>query len=242
MILLLTGCINPQGMTMTALSDKEERKEQYVKAINYYLENTKFPIVFAENSGTDISILFKNAIKSGRLEYLSFDGNHAKERGKGYGECEIIQYALRNSLTIRSAKDKRVAKITGRLIIKNINNIINIHNFFFSKQTVFCAINSNLSFPDSRFIIAPESFYYTFLKHKEGINDSLGQYFEHILCQTIKEEKQIQYSPFYIQPQIIGISGSDKRIYEEGNKSIIFIYKYARFATSQLFRFNKLYR
>ena len=121
MILLLTACINPNGMTMTALSDKEERREQYVKAINYYLKNTKFPIVFTENSGTDISTLFENAIKSGRLEYLSFDGNHAKERGKGYGECEIIQYALKNSTTIQSAKDKRIAKITGRLIIKNIN-------------------------------------------------------------------------------------------------------------------------
>ena len=83
MILLLTGCINPNGMLYTALSNTEERKTQYIEAINYYLSNTTYPIVFVENSGTDISHLFTDAIKSNRMEYLSFSGNNNKERGKG---------------------------------------------------------------------------------------------------------------------------------------------------------------
>lgn len=242
MILLLTGCINPNGMTMTALSNQEERKKQYVEAIHYYLTKTNYPIVFSENSGTDISHLFKKEIKSGRLEYLSFSGNQNKEKGKGYGECEIIQYALCNSKIIHFAKDKRIAKITGRLIIRNINRIARVHSILFPKNSVFCAINSNLSFPDSRFIIAPECFYHTFLKSKEAINDSQGYYFEHALCDTIKREKQFPYSPFFLMPQIEGISGSSGEIYQKEEMSFSFAIKYLKYTYLQRCSFNRQYR
>ena len=82
MILLLTGCINPAGMSYTTLNNPEERKKQYVDAINFYLSSTNFPIVFAENSGTDISNIFQDYIKSSRIEILCFCGHHDKGRGK----------------------------------------------------------------------------------------------------------------------------------------------------------------
>ncbi len=242
MILLLTGCINPNGMTMTALSNQEERKNQYIEAIHYYLSNTKFPIVFSENSGTDISYLFKNEIKSGRFEYLSFSGNQNKEKGKGYGECEIIQYALSNSKIIHFAKDKRIAKITGRLIIRNINSITWIHSIIFSRKTVLCSINSDLSFPDSRFIIAPDCFYHIFLKSKEIINDSQGYYFEHALYDTLIKEKQFPYTPFLLMPQIEGISGSSGKIYQNEKITISFAVKYLKYAYLQHYRFIRQYR
>lgn len=242
MILLLTGCINPNGMTMTALSNQEERKKQYVEAIHFYLSNTSFPIVFSENSGTDISLYFKKEIKSGRLEYLSFSGNQNKEKGKGYGECEIIQYALNNSKIIHFAKDKRIAKITGRLIIRNIKSIVRLHSLLFPKNTVFCAINSDLSFPDSRFVIAPECFYHTFLKSKEIIDDLQGYYFEHALRDTIRKEKQIPYSPFLLMPQIEGMSGSNGEIYKKEKLSISFAIKYLKYTYAQRRCFNRQYR
>lgn len=242
MILLLTGCINPNGMTMTALSDQEERKRQYVEAIHFYLSNTCYPIVFSENSGTDISQLFQKEIQSGRLEYLSFEGNQNKEKGKGYGECEIIQYTLDNSKIIHYAKDKRIAKITGRLVIRNIMSIVRVHSLLFPQNTVFCAINSNLSFPDSRFIIAPESFYNTFLKSKEIIDDLRGYYFEHALCDIIRKEKQFPYSPFLLMPQIEGMSGSSGEIYKKEIISFSFAIKYLKYTYSQRRRFYKQYR
>lgn len=242
MILLLTGCINPNGMTMTALSNQEERKRQYVEAIHFYLSRTSYPIVFSENSGTDISHLFKKEIKSGRLEYLSFSGNQNKEKGKGYGECEIIQYALNNSKIIHIAKDERIAKITGRLIIRNIKSIVRVHSILFPPKTVFCAINSNLTFPDSRFIIAPECFYQTFLKSKEAINDTQGYYFEHALCDAIKREKQYPYSPFILIPQIEGMSGSNGEIYHKEKLTFSFAIKYYKYTYLQRCSFNRQYR
>jgi hypothetical protein len=242
MILLLTGCINPNGMTMTSLSNQEVRMAQYIEAIRFYLSNTKYPIVFTENSGTDISGIFSDAIDTCRMEFLTFSGNQNKERGKGYGECEIIQYALDHSKIIRSNHNQRIVKITGRLIVKNIKVISRLHTFIFPKQTVFCSINSDLSFPDSRFFIAPIAFLYSFLQVKEKINDFKGYYFEHALYDILKEKKEYSYSPFFIYPQIIGMSGSTGKLYTEESGTFSFVYRYARHSLSQMRKFNKLYR
>jgi hypothetical protein len=242
MIILLTGCINPKGMAFTSLSDQEERKAQYINAIQYYLSNTSIKIVFSENSGTDISYLFKDAIESGRIEFLSFSGNQDKIRGKGYGECEIIEYTLDNSKLIHSSKDQRIAKITGRLIIRNIKGILRWHKFFFPKKTVICSINSDLSFPDSRFIVAPVSFYKVLLHSKELINDSNGYYFEHALCDTLKKEKKYSYYPFLFMPRIKGISGSTGEIYNGERGDIIYKYRYFKYMLSLYRKFKKRYR
>lgn len=242
MILLLTGCINPNGMSYTTLSNIEERRNQYIEAINYYLSNTKYPIVFTENSGIDLSNLFSDAILSGRMEYFTFNGNQDKERGKGYGECEIIQYAMDHSKKIRSNNNQRIVKITGRLIVKNIKAICRLHTSLFPKQTVFCSMNSDLSFSDSRFIIAPSAFIYSFLQTKEKINDFKGYYFEHALCDILKEEKEVTYSPFFIYPQIIGMSGSTGKLYSEEPQTFSFAYKYAKHSLSLMIKFNRLYR
>lgn len=45
-ILLLTACINPDGMPFTCLADVGVRKKQYIEALNFYLKNTTRKIVF----------------------------------------------------------------------------------------------------------------------------------------------------------------------------------------------------
>lgn len=241
-VLLLTGCINPNGMAYTSLNNTEERQKQYVNAILYYLKSTNYPIVFTENSGIDISHLFQDAIDTGRLEYLTFQGNENKEKGKGYGECEIIRYALDNSKIIQSANEVRIVKITGRLVIKNISSIIFLHRILSSKRTTFCMINSDFSFPDSRIIMAHIDFYRLFLKNQEKINDPQGYFFEHALGDTIKNERKYPYSPFFLHPRIIGISGSTGKEYPVEPSSCAFNIRYAKYAISQLHRFNKTYR
>ena len=70
-ILLLTACINPDGMPFTCLADVGVRKKQYIEALNFYLKNTTRKIVFVENSGTDISSSFKDF--QHRIEFLCFE-------------------------------------------------------------------------------------------------------------------------------------------------------------------------
>jgi len=243
MVLFLTGCINPEGMLYTSLNDKEKRMEQYLTAINYYLSNTKYKIIFTENSGTDISFYFKEHIQSKRLECITFNGNKEKSRGKGYGEAEIFKYTLEHSQTIKKhCESQQIVKITGRLIVKNINRICLFHRVFLPKEAISCAINSDFSFPDSRIFISSAYFLRTFTNNKECINDAKGYYFEHALCDMIKNNKQFPFCPFFIQPQILGSSGSTGENYTYKHHSFIYSLRYAKYAASQLNRFYKLYR
>lgn len=90
-VVLLTACVNPNGMSKTVLQDVELRRKQYVNALNFYLQETSLPICFVENTGFDMSCEFHSYIDSGRLEYLCFKGNnYDKSLGKGYGEAVII--------------------------------------------------------------------------------------------------------------------------------------------------------
>ena len=207
-VILLTGCINPNGMPFTQLTDICERQKQYVDAIHFYLNNTDFQIVFCENSNTNIQFLFKNEQR--RLEILTYAGNQNKRRGKGYGEVEIIEYALCNSSFIKD--DCVIIKITGRLIVRNINEIIT-HKFPLQKKnSIICSFNSDLKYADSRIFYAPVSFFKSFINHKYEINDSKNIFFEHVLSQQILMNNNSAY-PFWEEPSIIGVSGSTGKVY-----------------------------
>ncbi len=183
-VLLLTGCVNPNGMALTALKDVDERKNQYIKALEWYIENTFYDIVFVENTGFDMGPFFEDSTKSGRLECLTFQGNdYDKSLGKGYGEALILKYALENSQKISNAD--LIVKITGRLIVKNINVIINecsderslyVKEFYLQRLWFV-----------SYFFIAPRSYYQLFVKNYKCLNDSEGYYFEHLMCDISRE-------------------------------------------------------
>src|SRR5574344_1117536 len=217
-VILMTACINPDGMVYTKLTDPNERKRQYIDALNYYMSNTSIPIVFVENSNTDISPSL-NLLSSKNIELLTFNGNHNKIHGKGYGEAEIIEYAINKSKYIE--ENTCIIKITGRLIIKNIQNLIlQLALGFLPSRSIICSFNSDYTFADSRIIIAPCPFYQLLLNNKSLIDDHKNVYFENVLSKTIKEQCAYSYFPFLIEPQIIGKSGSIGIDYEECEKSL----------------------
>lgn len=211
-VLLLTGCINPGEMPFTHLTNKDERMRQYKNAIDFYLHKTDYPIVFAENSNTDISNDYKKDISNGRLEIITFNGNDNKQRGKGYGEAYIIEYALKKSSVI--PKSDLIVKITGRLIIENINDVIKKTFPLQKEESITCSFHSDLQFADSRIFCATKFFLHNFVNHKDEINDYQNIYFEHILAKYALSSKQALY-PFWIEPLINGISGSTGRKYPE---------------------------
>lgn len=70
-ILLLTACIKPNVSDNIAISDYTKRENMYIDALNWYINNTNFRIIFVENSGTNI----KENINadSDRIEFLTFE-------------------------------------------------------------------------------------------------------------------------------------------------------------------------
>lgn len=210
-VILLTACVNPDGMPFTVLNDASERLRQYRKALEFYLTESSYPIVFCENTLCDFSDDYKNYINKGRLEFITFDGNKFdKTKGKGYGEAIIMEEAFRRSKLI--AENNFIVKITGRLLVRNISQLIKDNTQMPTPTIQTFSPNNNMI--DSRLIVCPKSFYINdFLSQKELINDTKGKYFEHILYDTLLSRSSFIYIPFLHVPLIEGISGSSGKEY-----------------------------
>ena len=227
-------------MPFTALSDINVRKQQYLDALRFYVYNTSLPIVYVDNSNVNIKEynVFSN-IAEDRLELLSFDGNHDKKHGKGYGELEIIGYAINHSRIINNNKNVSLIKITGRLIIVNIATILKQlkYNILPSSNSVICSMNSDFSMADSRLLIAPLNFYKRLIENRMAINDSEGVYLEHVLCSLIKKQNLYAFHTFFSEPQYQGVSGSTNITYEAKKHTFREKIRYAEYVISQIFMF-----
>jgi hypothetical protein len=214
-IIFLTGCIDPQGMTFTLLGNPQVRRDQYIKAINFYIKATDHKILFVENSNNDISSFFENEIESGRIEIITFNGNnYDRQLGKGYGEMEIIEYAFQNSNSIKKADF--IFKITGRLIVSNIRSIISQADNGKDNQ-VLVNLQRSLSFSDSRCWGASKDFFINYIiPYKSTLNDSLNIYFEHLLCKAVHRAIIDDYNFSFLEnlPRYYGTSATLNEKYE----------------------------
>ncbi len=114
---------------MTVLTDPLVRERQYVDSILYYLRSPVLSaIIVCDNSGFDFSTnakLVEVAAESGkRTEFLYFisDKDRIAERGKGYGEGEILAHVFRESRLLADA-EASFFKVTGRLLVLNLDTI-----------------------------------------------------------------------------------------------------------------------
>ena len=224
-IILLTGCINPRDMVYTAIKDPDTRMNQYIMALRYYLENTALPIVFCENSMTKLSTDFSDIPSiNERYEFITFDGNNFdKSLGKGYGECEIIDYAICHSQLIKS--HSYIIKITGRITVIDILSYVHFHNKL-PKGTIQALLPTNNHFIDSRFIICPKHFLQQyFLPQQKKLNDSKNYYFENLLYDAIFSQNKYLYIPFISFPNYKGYSGSVGYMYKSYNTTNRLYYK-----------------
>lgn len=216
-VILLTGCINPMGMTFTKLQNPDIRRIQYIDAIKFYLKNTDNDVVFVENSGIDISNEFSD--QKDRLEVITFSGNdYDKALGKGYGEMLILKHAFEFSNFIR--RGSSFCKITGRYKILNIRRIL--QSYTKSDCNVMIDLPKRLKYADARIFIADRSFFINFLfKQGDLINDSKGVYFEHVLNKAVLHSimEDGSYLPLKYRPRIMGQSGTDSYYYNHSFSS-----------------------
>lgn len=215
-VLLLTACISPNGMSFTAVTDPSIREKAYIDALNYYLHNTAYKIVFCNNSGEDLSKKIDD--KKNRIEFLSFCGNdYDRNLGKGYGEYQLMKYAFENSSFIMQAH--YIVKVTGKLKVKNLKENLNVLPKLFGQREDFLMVKT---FPppvcgtDSRCFMANKGFYERFLSGGEKlINDSHGFYFEHLLYQSVEANKdEFFWVDFPLPPLVDGYSWTDGEKYE----------------------------
>ena len=125
-VLLLTASINPGKTPDVAIKDPQERLLEYIISLLAWIELTNIEkIVFCENTACQYNFdrIIEFAKKNGKsLEVLIFSGNTKSHKyGKGYGEGEIIKYALQHSKHLSCQTS--FYKMTGRLFVRNFNEI-----------------------------------------------------------------------------------------------------------------------
>lgn len=57
-VLFLTACVNPENMSKTVLINPQVRLSQYINAIRFYIDNTRFKILLVENTNFDLTPFF----------------------------------------------------------------------------------------------------------------------------------------------------------------------------------------
>lgn len=224
-VLLLTACVNPNSSHMLKLRNVDDRKKQYINAIEWYFKYTPYYIVFAENSGTPLS-LSDEIIKSPRFEYLKWkEEPDVPDRGKGYKEAKIHEKVIADSQLYKGADI--VVKITGRLIMTNIvKTILSIGNP--SKRLLMSNFGWKFKYQDTRFIIAGKYAFEELQKANSRINTIVGME-EAYAAESVKliRDGKVDYELSKYLPNVIGVGGGTAENYSKrGFKWIKNLIKY----------------
>jgi hypothetical protein len=212
--LLLTATIHCKDTPFIKRQDPEIRESDYRWAVEGWMGVEGYDtFLFCENSGADLSRLEKYAASINRfghnLVFLSLkDNSRSSERGKGYGEMEIIRHAIER-LKDR-ASDQMLVKVTGRYRARNAAH-------FFSQLPsmhgeIICSIGENLTFTDSRlFAISLGCARDHLLPRQEEINEFEHKYFEHALSDAVHETILAggKWFPLPCDPSLYGFEGTD---------------------------------
>lgn len=218
--LLLTATIDPDGMILTARNNPKVRLEDYKQGLKFWLQTRGLSkIVFCENSNHDLEELrevAKNHNDQNKLiEFFSFYGqNFSKELGKGYGELNILSYALSHSKLITS--ETKIVKATGRYIIKNVSQLICFVREN-PKADIICDLSQNLFWSDSRIFVCSTAFIEkSLLPLQNQLDESKGINFEMTLARAVHRgigEGQLWMLPPCL-PEVFGVFGTTDTAYK----------------------------
>jgi len=176
--LLITCALNVSHTPTMALKDPQVRLTQTLNALGKWIDcKDEFEIdkiVLIENTNSDLSA-FGDFL--GRyddfLEILSFDGQReVSSRGKGYGELNSCEYALKFSRLL--PKCTRFMKIGARYFIPNYANVV-AHSKI--NTYIFCTFSARLRRVEGLFFGGSLELLQDMAKNKTMVDERIG--FEH---------------------------------------------------------------
>jgi hypothetical protein len=218
MLILLTACIKPDKVPFLKISDSNERLNEYIYALNFWIE--KVPeidkIVFCDNSNSDFNtdiLKMKAREYKKQIEFLFFQGDRkaVAVHGKGYGDGEIVDYALSNSHLM--ATEDEFIKITGRQVVTNMSKIC--RKMKKGKNYFKCFKDNKKKNVDERlYKVKKDTFNKYLRKVYVLVDDYEGYFIEDVFFDVIKE-REIEHDNFPLFPRIRGKSGSLGYTYKE---------------------------
>jgi hypothetical protein len=217
--LLLTSSLIPTDLSGN-LNDPSMRMMHTIESISEWLKiDPHIQIVICDGSGFDFSETVKVNFPSANIEFIFFnnDVDQIKKHGKGYGEGEIIRYAIEHS---RLMKESEVfIKCTAKLWVANFKQCLLQWNKQFICGAYFANVFSYkktaLQFIDTRFYITRKDFY---VQHFSAVHIQLGntaQSIEDAFLDVI-QNKKIKHILFRTPPVICGVGGGSGKYYKSG--------------------------
>ena len=215
-ILLVTATFNTSlfSTPLTVLNDTRIRISQDFNTLKFIILQTNVDIIIlCENTGfkVDLEHIYRLAEeRKKKIIFIQFEGNISaiNKYGKGFGEGEIIKYAIENSIFLQS-NEQSFYKLTGRIYIENINKILkNTHN-------EICFVRPSLlakKQADTRFFKCNVGFYKKKLINAYlHVDDKDNFFLEKAFFNSLMNEK---ISNFCEYPKYIGQSGSTGEKYD----------------------------
>lgn len=217
--ILLTSSVTIHD-TRVALKNPDERISHTVNSIEkWHAIAPDCPIVICDGSNFDFREIIKRKNPAIQIECLNFsnDEEKVKEFGRGYGEGEIIKFAIENSNTIREYQS--FAKCSAKLWVENFNDCRLHWNHQFLCQGVFenhFKINKplELSYIDTRFYLSSVQFYKeNFLYAHHKIDKRTGIGLEEVFKNRILESHHERVL-FTLYPIVLGVGGGTGKSYK----------------------------
>lgn len=214
---LLTSCIYVADHSVQ-LKEPTERIMHTLESVEEWLKiSPGMRLVICDSSGFDFSQLVNEKFPLAAIECLSFEADRAlvQHHGKGYGEGEIIKFAVQHSRFIDQADF--FAKCTAKLWVENYDQCIKEWNgSFLCKATfsnVFSFKETYFNHVDTRFYLVSKDFYWKYLATAHlNLGATTGISIEDNFRDVVINQK-LNRVVFCTPPVIAGVGGATGRYY-----------------------------
>ncbi len=220
--ILLTSSVIPHDKTVK-LIDPDARINYTIESIREWLKIAPdSQYVICDGSNFNFEEIVRKEFPNALIECLFFlnDQKLIEVRGKGYGEGEIIKYALEYSHTLKESDV--FVKCTGKLWVANYFRCIKNFTGDFLCQAyfkdVFSVKQTSLKYIDTRFYVFKKDFYVKyFLNAHDDLSIESGYGIEESFT-DIALKNSFKNILFDVTPRIFGVGGGSGTYYKNTHK------------------------
>jgi hypothetical protein len=221
--ILLTSCVSVSDHSVS-LKDEDTRIKLTVESIeNWLAQSPDLRLVICDGSNFDFSAIVLDKFPGANIECLCFenDKDSVARYGKGYGEGEIVKYALVHSVYLKESD--YFAKCTAKLWVENFFECLDDWNGTFLCKGYFADVFSlfretRFSYVDTRFYLVNKAFYLEYLASTYlRVGGERGLSLEHCFRDVILKEK-LKKMMFNVPPVICGVGGGSGKYYKNNLK------------------------
>lgn len=219
--ILLTSCVTVSDHSVS-LKDERARIRLTLESIENWLAiSSDLRLVICDGSNYDFSGMVLERFPKANIECIFFQNNEnmVSLYGKGYGEGEIVRYAIFNSAYLKESDF--FAKCTAKLWVENFIECLKCWNGTFVGKGYFSDVFSfrktQFSYIDTRFYLVNKLFYLDNLDSAYlNVREDRGHSLEHCFRDVVSNNNYKIL--FNVPPVICGVGGGSGKYYKNNLK------------------------